>query len=184
MKQFIVFFFLVAFSNLFAQTNTAEPSKTPVKEAELKTSTKTAESKPVETKTIPKTEAPAKKELPPLQKEGGFLVLNGVKWQADNITKKSYIIAKEGCEKDGLRLPTRDELIDAYFSKYPEFRTPGGYYLSGNRMASDRSHIWYVNFDNGHHNHGSLTREYNVRCVKVEPKAIPAKTESPADAKK
>jgi hypothetical protein len=38
--------------------------------------------------------APAKKELPPLQKEGGFFVLNHLKWQADNITKKAYIVAK------------------------------------------------------------------------------------------
>ena len=184
MKQLLVLFFLATYFSLFAQSSApavplsqSKPdanAKTPAKISESKTTdTKTAETKTTEAKSIPKTEAPAKKELPPLQKEGGFLVLKGVKWQADNVTKKAYIIAKEACEKDGLRLPTKDELIDAYQSKYPEFRTPGGYYLSGNRVASDRSHIWFVNFDNGHHNHGSLIKEYNVRCVKAEPKPAP-----------
>jgi hypothetical protein len=194
MKHIIVLIFLLTYFNLFAQTTPpVAPVKTEVK-SEAKTETKTpakipdsksTETKPTESKTTTKTEPPAKKEapikkeLPPIQKDGGYLVLNGVKWQADNITKKAYIPAKSDCEKDGLRLPTRDELVDAYHSKYPEFRTPGGYYLSGNRVASDRSHIWFVNLDNGHHNHGSLTREYNVRCVKTEPKQPPAKTDSP-----
>lgn len=195
MKQLIVLFFLITYFNLFAQnTQPVTPAKTEVKseaKTESKTPAKNPDSKSTETKSTEakstakteppaKKEAPPKKELPPLRKDGGFLVLNGVKWQADNVTKKAYIIAKADCEKDGLRLPTREELIDAYYSKYPEFRTPGGYYLSGNRVASDRSHIWFVNLDNGHHNHGSLTREYNVRCVKAEPKQAPAKTEAPA----
>ncbi len=190
MKQLIVLIFLITYFSIFAQSPIPVVPVSPAK-SDAKTPAKTPESKTVdakttETKTAPKTEAPApiKKELPPLQKDGGFLVLNGVKWQADNVTKKAYIIAKADCEKDGLRLPTREELIDAYYSKYPEFRTPSGYYLSGNRVASDRSHIWFVSLDNGHHNHGALTREFNVRCVKTEPKQAPAKTEAPAESKK
>jgi hypothetical protein len=146
-------------------------SKDQAKEPSKDSSAKTTDSaKKVEAKTASSEPAPKKKELPPLQKDGGFMVLDGVKWQADNIQKKSYMLAKEECEKNGMRLPTREELVDAYFSKYPEFRNPSGNYLSGNRVASNRSMLWYVNFDNGHHNHGSLTREYNVRCVKVEDK--------------
>jgi hypothetical protein len=185
MKQLLVLFFLITYFSLSAQTTAPvtpakTEAKTPAKSPESKTTeAKSTEAKPAEVKST-EAKAPAKKELPPLQKEGGFFVLNHLKWQADNITKKAYIVAKADCEKDGLRLPTRDELIDAYHSKYPEFRTPGGYYLSGNRVASDRSNIWFVSFDNGHHNHGSLTREYNVRCVKAEPKQAPAKTEAPA----
>lgn len=179
MKQLLVLFFLITYFSLSAQTSAPvtpakTEAKTPAKSSESKTTeAKSTEAKPAEAK------APAKKELPPLPKEGGFFVLNNVKWQADNITKKAYIVAKADCEKDGLRLPTRDELIDAYHSKYPEFRTPGGYYLSGNRVASDRSNIWFVSFDNGHHNHGSLTREFNVRCVKTEAKQAPAKMDTP-----
>ncbi len=187
MKQLIVLIFLITYFSIFAQS---QAPVAPVKSAktEANTPAKTPESKTVDAKTTeaksaPKKEAPtappAKKELPPLQKDGGFLVLNGVKWQADNVTKKAYIIAKADCEKDGLRLPTREELIDAYYSKYPEFRTPSGYYLSGNRVASDRSHIWFVSLDNGHHNHGALTREFNVRCVKTEPKQASTKTDTP-----
>ncbi|MBK8395107.1 MAG: DUF1566 domain-containing protein [Leptospiraceae bacterium] len=184
MKLFIAFFILITYS-LFSQSTPPVSAANPAKESEAKTPAKTADVKTAETKTVPTKAEPApKKELPPLQKDGGFLVLNGVKWQAENITKKAYIVGKEECEKNGMRLPTRDELVDAYYSKYPEFRTPGGYYLSGNRRASDRSNIWYVNFDNGHHNSGSLFREYNVRCVKVEPKkekdtSSPAKTDTP-----
>ncbi len=185
MKQLIVLIFLLTYSSLFAQSPIPVTPVSPAK-SEAKTPTKTPESKTVDTKTAetkpaPKMEkpTPVKKELPPLQKEGGFLVLNGLKWQADNVTKKAYIIAKADCEKDGLRLPTREELIDAYYSKYPEFRTPGGYYVSGNRVASDRSHIWFVSLDNGHHNHATLTREFNVRCVKTEPKQASTKTDTP-----
>ncbi|MBP7280276.1 MAG: DUF1566 domain-containing protein [Leptospiraceae bacterium] len=194
MKQILVFLFLIPFC-LFSQSTTPVSTPNPAKESETKTpakagETKTAEAKTTDSKTVPaKVEPAPKKELPPLQKEGGFLVLHGVKWQAENITKKAYIVAKEECEKNGMRLPTRDELVDAYYSKYPEFRTPAGHYMSGNRRASDRSNIWYVSFDNGHHNSGSLFREYNVRCVKVEAKETkdapaPAKTDTPADSKK
>jgi len=186
MKQ--VLFFLLTFS-LVAQSSSPVSPTSPAKESEAKAADIVKDSKKNEAKITSKVETPppAKKELPPLQKDGGFFVLNNLKWQADNITKKSYLVGKQECEKDGLRLPTRDELVDAYFSKYPEFRTPSGYYLSSNRRASDRSHIWYVNFDNGHHNSGSLTREYNVRCVKSEPKqqdTAPAKPETPTDSKK
>ncbi|HRG73583.1 MAG TPA: hypothetical protein PLX69_03400 [Leptospiraceae bacterium] len=184
MKQLLVLFFLITYFSLSAQTSAPvtpakTEAKTPAKSPESKTTeAKSTDAKPADAKST-EAKAPAKKELPPLPKEGGFFVLNNVKWQADNITKKAYIVAKADCEKDGLRLPTRDELIDAYHSKYPEFRTPGGYYLSGNRVASDRSNIWFVSFDNGHHNHGSLTREFNVRCVKTEAKQAPAKMDTP-----
>ena len=186
MKQ--VLFFLLTFT-LYAQSPASNSTTSTEKEADAKSTELVKETKNEEAKITSKvaTPAPVKKELPPLQKDGGFFVLNNLKWQADNITKKSYLVGKQECEKDGLRLPTRDELVDAYFSKHPEFRTPSGYYLSSNRRASDRSHIWYVNFDNGHHNSGSLTREYNVRCVKSEPKqqdTAPNKPEAPSDTKK
>jgi hypothetical protein len=193
MKQLLVIFFLISYSSLFAQSSTpVSPSTSPAKEPETKTAPK-SESKTTEVKTAPKAtegkatsklETHVNKELPPLQKEGGFLLLKGVKWQADNITQKSYVTGKEACEKDGLRLPSRDELIDAYTSKYPEFRNPSGNYVSGNRRASDRSTVWFVSFDNGHHNHGSLSREYNIRCVKVDPKPAQAKTPTPAETNK
>lgn len=170
----IIFLFFYFISNLlFSQTPVApaEAKKDSAKMVESKTSAKDAAST--------SQPAPAKKELPPLQKDGGFMVLGAVKWQAENIQKKSYILAKEECEKNGMRLPTRDELVDAYFSKYPEFRNPAGNYLSGTRVASNRSMLWYVNFDNGHHNHGVLTRDFNVRCVKAEEKKAEAEKKVP-----
>jgi hypothetical protein len=159
----IIILLLVSTSLVFSEDDSKNSSKAvndPAKKVEAKSVPKEASSKP----------EPPKKELPPIQKDGGYLVLNGLKWQAENIQKKSYILAKEECEKNNMRLPEREELVDAYFSKHPEFRTPGGYYVSGTRVVSNRSMIWYVNFDNGHHNHGTLTREYNVRCVLKEVK--------------
>lgn len=197
MKRLLVFFFIISFYNLLAESL---PLTTPAK-SDAKTSAKTVEAKsadakagdtkpaepkvPAKADTSVKIEPPAKKELPPLQKEGNFYVYKGVKWQADNVTQKTYLSAKESCEKDGMRLPTKDELLDAYQSKHIEFRTPAGAYVSGNRVASDRSKIWYISFDNGHHNHGTFGREFNVRCVKQEEKqTTPAKTESTPEAKK
>ncbi len=166
MKFIFILCCLIFQSILFSQVKDAN-SIAPSKDQAAKT---TEPAKKVEAKSASSEPAPKKKELPPITKDGGFMVLDGVKWQSENIQKKSYMLAKEECEKNGLRLPSREELVDAYFSKYPEFRTPGGNYLSGTRVASNRSMLWYVNFDNGHHNHGTLTREYNVRCVKPEEK--------------
>ncbi len=177
MKPIIFLSFYFISNLLFSQapTTPVEAKKDSVKTVETKTPAKDAAS----------TSQPAapKKELPPLQKDGGFMVLGAVKWQAENIQKKSYMLAKEECEKNGMRLPTRDELVDAYFSKYPEFRSPAGNYLSGTRVASNRSMLWYVNFDNGHHNHGVLTRDFNVRCVKADEKKAEVDKKSEAEKK-
>lgn len=192
MKRFLVIFFVFMLSNLIAQssapvtpTTEAKEVKTPAKVEAKATDEKTPakETKTTGTKPTTKTETTVVKEIPPLQKEGGFYVLKGVKWQAENVTKKTYISGKTACEKDGMRLPTRDELIDAYTSKYPEFRNPTGSYVSSTRRISDRSTVWFVSFENGHHNAGSLFREFNIRCIKDEPKPQPAKTETSSESK-
>ena len=73
MKQ--VLFFLLTFT-LYAQSPASNSTTSPEKEADAKSTELVKETKKEEAKITSKvaTPAPVKKELPPLQKDGGFFV--------------------------------------------------------------------------------------------------------------
>ena len=64
----------------------------------------------------------------------------------------------------GWRLPTKEELKDAYDNNLEGF--PSSYYWSSGTYPQDTDFAWFVSFSNGYVYHYFKTSYYYVRCVR------------------
>lgn len=67
---------------------------------------------------------------------------------------------------DGWRLPTREELCDAYDNFVDGFEK--NYYWSSSTYAQDTSFAWLVGFYNGTAGSNDKSTNCDVRCVREE----------------
>ena len=113
--------------------------------------------------------------------------INGKMWQDEPYTKeeekaykKDYEYGKvlkwdnamKYCKNLSLggysnwRLPSKEELQKLYKNKNQLKNVASSGYWSSTTYASDSSHAWFVNFNNGYDYWYSKTYEYYVRCVR------------------
>ena len=83
-------------------------------------------------------------------------------WGETADKKMSWGEAKEWCEEQGGRLPTRVELLQAFEANVEGFETYD--YWSSTENVSDFA--WLVDFYNGYVNYGNKDYSDYVRCVR------------------
>ena len=84
-----------------------------------------------------------------------------IKWGKSSDGLMTWYEAKEWCEKQGGRLPTRLELLQAYMDKVEGFKKY--YYWSATEYSTGGA--WLQNFDTGAQNYDGKGSNYYVRCV-------------------
>lgn len=120
------------------------------------------------------------KEEPVTKRPDNLMEIAGVLWHSET-SKMSFVEGSKYCTKQGLRLPTREELQDGFKSKKTELKKPEGYYLSSTKVVSLAGQVWYVNSETGNFYHSGVSSRMNVRCVASPEKKDTPKTDQPSD---
>jgi hypothetical protein len=89
-----------------------------------------------------------------------------LEWKKTELNKMSWDNAKK-LEKDGWRLPTRAELVDAFDNKVEGFKLE--FYWSSNTYEQSTNNSWNVDFNYGNVYGSTKASNYYVRlCREVE----------------
>jgi len=83
-------------------------------------------------------------------------------WGEEAPKEMNWYEAKEWCEEQGGRLPTRLELLQAYEDGIEGFSS--GFYWSSSEDSSYTA--WYQDFDYGDQDSDSKSDDYRVRCLR------------------
>ncbi len=88
-----------------------------------------------------------------------------LEWGQTCEDKLNWKDAKEWCVKQGKgwRLPTRLELLQAFYDKVPGFKIDDCYWSETEYSAT---HAWYTYFTYGYQNGNNKTNTYYVRCCR------------------
>ena len=85
-----------------------------------------------------------------------------IEWGKSSEDTMNWNEAKEWCKKQGGRLPTRLELLQAYVDKVKGFKTDATYWSATESITYN---AWEQSFDTGVQNIYNKHNNYYVRCV-------------------
>ena len=86
-----------------------------------------------------------------------------IKWGPESEKEMNWYEAKEWCEEQGGRLPTRFELQCAYEDE--EVRKTFQPDCSWSSTDFSGTNAWYVNFNNGNTSGSNKSTSFYVRCI-------------------
>jgi hypothetical protein len=95
----------------------------------------------------------------------GQQIIQGIEWGKTADCRLNWEDAKKWCEKqgEGWRLPTLEELKQAYDDKVEGFVTKDAYWSSN---ENDTNYAWFQYFISGTQTYNDKTNTNYVRCVR------------------